>query len=259
MDEWGTGIPGITTIMDVMGSTIRGNPIRLKVKTSNLLVIASVAFVSVVVLALSWPRLQASFRYLPVDIAISRYHTDSQIPSDRLAVLIGFSHQAIAYHDHYRFHDGLSLLHYLRGLDVVTPALERRQAYRQAEAEAITSLGQAPAQPSAWLRLATVRWILHDEPETIIQPWKMSIFTGRTHSSLFALRVEMGLAQRQFMDQEAVAMLRDQLLLVWRARPGTLIRVLARRDRDLTVTRELLINTDPVALTEMEAWLAKLR
>ena len=232
---------------------------RLKLDTSSWLIVASVTLVSIAVLTLSWPRLKASFRYLPVDIAISRYYVDQQIPSDRLEVLVGFTEQAIAYHDHYRFHDGLSTLHYLRALDVLTPALERRDAYRQAAAEAMTSLGQAPAQPSAWLRLATVRWILHDEPEAIIQPWKMSIFTGRTHSSLFANRVEIGLAQREFMDQEAVAMLRDQLLLAWRARPGTLIRVLARRDQDLVVTRALLVSTDPAALAEMEAWLAKLR
>jgi hypothetical protein len=125
--------------------------------------------------------------------------------------------------------------------------------------EATTSLGQAPAQPTAWLRLATIRWILHDEPESIIQPWKMSIFTGRTHSSLFAQRVEMGLAQRGFMDKEAVAMLRDQLLLAWRARPGTLIRVLERRDRELAVTRALLASTDPLVVEEMESWLEKLR
>jgi len=232
---------------------------RLKLDTSNWLIVASVTLVSIAVLTLSWPRLKASFRYLPVDIAISRYYVDQQIPFDRLEVLVGFTEQAIAYHDHYRFHDGLSTLHYLRALDVLTPALERRDAYRQAAAEAMTSLGQAPAQPSAWLRLATVRWILHDEPEAIIQPWKMSIFTGRTHSSLFANRVEIGLAQREFMDQEAVAMLRDQLLLAWRARPGTLIRVLARRDQELVVTRALLASTAPVALAEMEAWLAKLR
>jgi hypothetical protein len=232
---------------------------RRKLDTSSLLIVVSIALISIAVLILSWPRLQASFRYLPVDNAISRYYVDQQIPSDRLEVLVGFTEQAIAYHDHYRFHDGLSTLHYLRALDVFTPAMERRDAYRQAAVEAMTSLGQAPAQPAAWLRLATVRWILHDEPETIIQPWKMSIFTGRTHSSLFARRVEIGLAQRAFMDQEAVAMLRDQLLLSWGARPGTLIRVLARRDRQLAVTRALLERTDPVALAEMEAWLEKLR
>jgi hypothetical protein len=232
---------------------------RRKANPSGLLVIASLALLSLAVLALSWPRLQASFRYLPVDIAIARYHKDQEIPTDRLPVLLDFTRQAIGYHEHYRYRDGLSQLHYLRALDPYTPALQRREAYRQAETEAMTSLGQAPAQAAVWLRLATIRWILHDEAETIIAPWKMSIFTGRTHSSLFANRVEIGLAHKEFMDEEAVAMLRDQLLLAWRARPGTLIRVLARRDRNLAVTRELLTGTDPLALEEMEAWLAKLR
>jgi len=228
-------------------------------KTTHTIQLGVIALVALSVLALSWPRLKASIRYRPVDIAIARYHTDQQIPSDRLTVLINFTKQAIDYHNHYRYHDGLSQLHYLRALDVYTPALERREAYRLAETEATSSLQQAPAQPSAWLRLATVRWILHDEPEAIIQPWKMSIFTGRTHSSLFANRVEIGLAQREFMDQEAIAMLRDQLLLAWRTRPGTLIRVLARRDPQLAITRTLLTGTDPSALEEMEAWIAKLR
>jgi hypothetical protein len=210
-------------------------------------------------MALAWPRFQASFRYLPVDIAISRYYTDHEIPSYRLPILVEFSRQAIEQHDYYRYHDGLSLLHYLQALDPYTPALERRPAYRSAESEAIVSLQQAPAQPAIWLRLASVRWVLHDEPETIIQPWKMSIFTGRTYSSLLAYRVDMGLSQLEFMDAEAVAMLRDQLLLAWRAKQSELLRVLARRDRDLTVSRKLLMETNPATLSEMEVWLEKLR
>ncbi len=231
---------------------------RRSTGNSKLSLIFPAAILAIATLLLAWPRLQASFRYLPVDIAIARYHQDRQIPSDRLPVLIRFAREAIAYHDHYRYHDGLSLLHYLRALDPYSPALERRDTYQQSAAEAASSLQQAPAQPSAWLRLATIRWILHDEPETIIEPWKMSIFTGRTHSSLFSTRVEIGLAHYPFMDREAVAMLRDQLLLAWRARPGTLIQALARRDPELAVTRLLLASTDPEALLEMEAWLAKL-
>lgn len=221
--------------------------------------LAAAGLVSVAVLWLSWPRLQASFRYLPVDIAISRYYADREIPSDRLAVLVEFAHQAISRHDHYRYREGLSLLHYLRALDPFTPALERRPAYRHAESEAMASLQQAPAQTATWLRLATIRWVLHDEPEDIIQPWKMSIFTGRTHSSLLAQRVEMGLAQREFLDAEGVAMLRDQLLLTWRSRRGSLVRVLKRRDPGLVVTGELLAATDPAALSEMKVWLEELR
>jgi len=213
----------------------------------------------VALLALAWPRLHAGVRYLPVDLAISRYFSDRQIPSDRLAVLIGFADEAIQRHDHYRYHEGLSLLHYLRGLDVNTPALERRPAYAMAAAEAAAVVQRAPAQTGAWLRLASIRWILHDEPEDIIQPWKMSIFTARMDAALLVQRVEIGLAYWPYLDDEAVAMLRDQMLLAWRLQPGTLVGMLARRDRPLTVTRQLLANTDPVAIDEMESWIGKLR
>ena len=222
-------------------------------------ILATAGLLAILVLSLSWPRFQASFRYLPVDIAISRYYIDHEIPSYRLAILVEFAQQAIGYHDHYRYHEGLSVLHYLQALDPYTPALERRPAYRLAESEAIASLQVAPAQAATWLRLATVRWILHDEPEDIIGPWKMSIFTGRTISTQFANRVDIGLSQHEFMDAEAVAMLRDQLLLGWRAQQRSLVRILARRDRDLVVARELLAETDPLALADMEAWLEKLR
>ena len=103
-----------------------------------------------------------------------------------------------------------------------------------------------------------MRWVLHEEPEDILAPWKMSIFTGRTDSTLFTQRMEIGLAHREYMDAEAVAMLRDQLLLAWRTQPGGLMGVLSKWDRDLAVTRPLIESTDPVALAEMETWLAKL-
>jgi len=226
---------------------------------ARLALFVPVGLLAVATLALAWPRVLASVRYLPVEHALDRYYADNEIPSDRLKVLIRFAEEAIGRQDHYRFHDGLSQLQYLRGLDVRTPAGERRAAYRAAADAAAASLRRAPAQPAAWLRLATLRWILHDEPETIVGAWKMSIFTGRTHSSLYAHRVEMGLAQRAVLDDEGVAMLLDQLLLAWRIRPGTLVQVLARRDPGLRIVGGLLMDTDPVALREMEDWLERLR
>jgi len=209
-------------------------------------------------LLLAWPRFLASYRYLPVDIAIERYLTTREIPSGRLDALIKFANQAIAHQDNYQYHNGLSMLHLLRALDLNTPAMERLSAYRAAEAEALASIEQAPAQPAVWLRIANIRWILHDEPADILAPWKMSIFTGRTDYTLITQRIEIGLAHREFMDKEAVSMFRDQLLLGWRMQPGSVIQALAGRDRTLTVTKALIQNTDPTALEEMEAWLAKL-
>lgn len=209
-------------------------------------------------MTLAWPRLLASYRYLPVEIALSRYFSSREIPSTRLPVLIRFASEAIGHDDNYRYHDGLSLLHLLRALDLKTPALERRDAYLASMDEARLSLQLAPAQPATWLRLANVRWVLHEEPHNILAPWKMSIFTGRTDSTLFTQRMEIGLAHREYMDAEAVAMSRDQLLLAWRTQPGSLMAVLAKWDRGLAITRPLIESTDPAALAEMEAWLAKL-
>ena len=222
-------------------------------QTSRLSRAILIALLGAAVLTLSWPRLQAGFRYLPVGIAIDRYYADRQIPSDRLTVLLRFAGEAIDYHDHYRYHDGLSLLHYLRGLDRSTPALERRDAYRQAGVEAGEALKLAPSQPVTWLRLATVRAVLRDDAEAIIEPWKMSIFTGRTHSTLLAPRVGIGLSQLQYMDQESSAMLRDQLLLAWELKPAELLRILQQYDRGLQKTRALIGGTDPAALEELEA------
>ena len=207
---------------------------------------------------LSWPRLQASYRYIPVDLAIKRYYSSRETPSDRLPVLIRFANEALGHKDHYRYHEGLSLLHTLKAIDSNTPPLERRDAYVTAEAEAIESLKKAPAQPQLWLRLSHIRWVLHDEPENIIAAWKMSVFTGRTEASLMVQRVEIGLAHHEFMDEEAVAMLRDQLVLAWRLKSGALAQVLSVRDSDLVLTQELLGGTDPTALEEMKSWLEKL-
>ena len=185
----------------------------LKSTISQLFIVSLAAFITLALLALSWPRMKASYRFLPVEIAIDRYFQDREIPSQRMLTLISFADQAIAHHDHYRYHDGLSFLHYLRGLDMHTPALERRGEYRLAEAEAIETIKRAPAQPEAWLRIAMVRSLLRDEPDAVLEPWKMSIFTGRTHSTLLAPRVSIGLLYQQDMDSETRAMLRDQLSL----------------------------------------------
>ena len=225
----------------------------------GFLAVLLVAVVAAAVLAMAWPRFLASFRYLPVEAAIRQYYQTGEIPTDRLPVLIRFADEAISHQDHYRFHDGLSILQVLRGMDFKTPALERRDAYVAAMDEAGLALRLAPANPATWLRLASVRWILHEEPETVVDAWKMSIYTGRIHTSLFAKRLEIGLAWHAYLDEEGRSMLRDQLLLAWRLRPSQVMQVVSKRDRDLRISRGLLAASDPVVLAEMEDWLEKRR
>jgi hypothetical protein len=203
-------------------------------------------------LSLAWPRFKASYRFLPVDFAIEQYYESREIPSHRMQTLIDFARSAIGWHDHYRYHEGLSFLYFIRGLDIHTPALERRDAYRQAEIEAVETVKRAPAQPQTWLRIATIRSILRDEPETVIEPLRMSIFTGRTHSTLLAPRVGVGLRYVEFMDSESRGMLRDQLLLAWDLKPRELLAELRQADPALARTRELIGALAPASLEEME-------
>jgi hypothetical protein len=232
---------------------------QLKSQTSRLSVLALAVFLALGTLVLAWPRLQASVRFLPVEHAIERYHEAREIPTHRMLTLIEFAREALALHDHYRYHDGLSFLHYLRGLDIYTPALERRDAYRAAEAEAIETLRRAPAQPEAWLRIATVRSILRDEPEMVLEPWRMSIYTGRTHSTLMAPRVGIALPYLDYLDAEGRSMLRDQMLLAWSLKPVELLRELKARDPRLVRSRLLLEPIAPGALAEMEERIEKVR
>lgn len=227
--------------------------------SGRLLQALTIALLAGALLALALPRMKASLRFLPVDQAIDHYYADRDIPSHRMVTLIEFARQAIDYHDHYRYHDGLSLLYYLRGIDIHTPALERREQYVRAELEAVEVVKRAPAQPQAWLRMATVRSILHDEPENVLAPWRMSVFTGRTHSTLVAPRIGVALPYLRFMDAETRGMLRDQILLCWDMKPGELVEVLAASDRQLAATRELLGNTAPAVLNELEARIEKNR
>ena len=231
----------------------------LKSRTTQLSVFSLVALLALATLSLAWPRLKASYRFLPVDLAIERYYEERLIPSHRLLTLLRFANEALTYHEHYRYFDGLSFLHYLRGIDIYTPALERRGEYRKAEAAAIETVRRVPAQPEAWLRIATVRSILRDEPEAVIEPWRMSVFTGRTHSTLMVPRVSVGLPLLDSMDNESRSMLRDQLLLAWALKPKDLLSTLKQSDPSLEKTRALIGNRDPAALAEMEARIEKVR
>ena len=228
-------------------------------KFNSLFLVFLAALLGLGVMYLSWLRFQASFHFLPVSIAIERYHESREIPTHRMLTLIGFAQQAISHHDHYRYHDGLSFLHYLRALDIHTPALDRRGEYRHAEAQAVEVVRRAPAQPEAWLRIAVVRSILRDEPERVLEPWRMSIFTGRTHSTLLVPRASIGLPYADIMDAESRAMLRDQLLLAWAGKPDELLRELKQLDPGLEKTGTLVGARDPAALAEMEVRIEKIR
>lgn len=164
--------------------------------------------------------------YLPVDTAIKNYYASREIPGAQLSGLIERAQRALARHEHYRYHDGLSLLLYLRGLDLSSASVESRPAFEQSLAEAKNAVTLAPAQPMVWQRIARIHAWLGDAAEAVIRPLKMSIYAGRVEPTLLIGRLELGYRYLAAMDAEATVLLRDQTLLTWKLQPRELSRAI---------------------------------
>ena len=200
---------------------------------------------------LAWPRLHASLRYLPVDTAINRYYDTADVPALQLEGLQQRAADAIGIHPHHRYWDGLSLLHYLQATDTDNPLHKRREAFEESITAAEASLRRAPAQPRAWLRIAQARSWLRYPPEQVIEALKMAIYTGRVEPSMFLTRLALGLAYMPRMDGEALAMLRDQVLLAWQLQPRLLANALKNGDLRLDPLVQLLTGAHDTVLEDI--------
>ena len=147
---------------------------------------------ALILLSLSYPRLRASLRYLPVDTAISKYWETREINVGQLDALIERTREAIALHDHYRYWGGLSELQTLSGQDMAKPYWQRRQILEQSILSAGEVVKRAPARPRIWLRIARIKAFLGYPQDEVIQAWKMSVLTGRVEPTLMLARLELG-------------------------------------------------------------------
>ena len=206
-------------------------------------------------LFLSWPRLQASVRYLPVDTAISRYFDSREIPAAQLEGLVARARESLDLHDHYRYWDGLSLLLYLRGLDDRTPAWKRRMALQQSIRAGVEVVQRAPAKPRVWLRIAQIRAYLGQPQEQVIAALKMSILTGRVEPTLLLARLELGYRYLPLLDAETVSLLRDQTVLTWKVQPRELLSLINAGKVDFVRVKTLLAGGNEDIIAEMEGGL----
>lgn len=210
-------------------------------------------------LFLSWPRLQASMHYLPVDTALSKYWQSGQANKPQLDALIERAQAAIAIHDHYRYWGGLSELQILSGQDMSKPYWQRRHVLQQAVSSALKVVERAPARPRAWLRVARTRAFLGFAADDIIPAWKMSIMTGRVEPTLMLVRLELGFHYFAALDAESVLLLRDQAVLSWAVHQGQLKSRLRDGSLDMDLMRELLSVRNPEIIAEMEVGFGKAR
>lgn len=240
---------GAETVRAALAATAETTGKRSRLKP--LLQVVVIAAVSVFLLYLSYPRLQASLTYLPVDTAIKNYYETREIQPGQLQGLSERAQKAIEAYPHHRYWEGLSLLFYLQAADSDNPLYERRQAFEQSIAAAETSLSRAPAQPRTWLRIAQARSWLRYPPDQVIDAFKMAIYTGRVEPSMFMTRLRLGLAYLARMDSEGQAMMRDQVLLAWSMQPRDLARALKDGTVRMAGIEQLLSGANDTTLEEI--------
>ena len=215
------------------------------------------AVTACLLLALSWPRLHASLRYLPVDTAISNYWKSREFDNAQLGGLIERAQQAITIHDHYRYFEGLSELQIINGQDMSQTMWQRRKALEASINAAEQALMRSPAKPRTWLRIARAREFLGYTSETIIPPLKMSILTGRYEPTLMTSRLELGFRYLAALDAEGIRLLRDQAVLTWRTEQKTMLKRIKSGAINLDLLSEVLSDGNQAMVLEIEAHLVK--
>jgi len=226
--------------------------IKTKKSTQLILPLLSAALAAYL-LALSWPRLQASLHYLPVDTAISNYWTTQTTPSGQIKGLQKRARESIQIHPHHRYWDGLSFLLYLEGADNNNLLFQRQEAFEQAIEAASVSLGRAPSQPRAWFRIARAKAWLRYPADEVIDALKMAVYTGRVDPSLFMARLLLGMSYLPRMGQEGIALMRDQTLLAWQLQPREVTKALKSEALRFSQIESLLVEAHSDVLFEMEA------
>jgi hypothetical protein len=207
-------------------------------------------------LLLSWPRLQASLHYLPVERAIDRYWLQGEIGPEQLLEYTKRARESAAMHSHPRYWEGLNLLHYLQATGPDRPLHERRQAYEDSIEAADRSLALAPVQPRLWLRKAhALNWLSFNADDAL-SALKMSIYTGRVEPVLMLSRLKLGYGLLGALDDEGKDLLRDQTLLALQMRRAELLRELKRGDLNLLRLRSLLQASHPDVIADLESELA---
>ena len=219
--------------------------------------ITIIGVASSVLLAFSWPRLQASIHYLPVDTAISKYWETRVTNTQQLDALIGRAREAVKLHDHYRYRDGLSLLQTLSGQDMSKPYWQRRQVLEQSILSAQEVVRRAPAKPGTWLRIASGKSLLGYPPDEVIPALKMSILTGRVEPTLMLARLALGFRYFNDLDNDTALLVRDQTVLTWVVHKRQVLKHLKDGSWDINLIRRVLSGHHPDIITEMEAHLGK--
>jgi hypothetical protein len=208
-------------------------------------------------LALAWPRTQASLLYLPVDRAITRHWKGEPLTPVQLHALSQRAETALRRHPHYRYSDGLSLLSYLYATHPETTPSERRRALEASVQHAATAVASAPLQPMTWYRIAAASSSPGTDPRRAAAALEMSMLAGRVEPTLIVPRLQLAYRYRRWLGPHGQALLADQTLLAWRLQPNRLVQHWREGSISFSEVSQVLAAGHPDVLAEMEEAIAR--
>ncbi len=216
----------------------------------SLLLLATI--LGIALLTLSFPRLRASIAYLPAETALRNHWDIRPIRQERFPALIDAARESIDILDDSQYWYGLAWLQYLyvESLGFDTPKGKQMLLLSQRSFE--TLLKSSPASPREWLRLGWIHSTLDHPASEVIDAWRMSVHTGRAEHHLYLNRLNLGLRYADFLDEEDLALLRDQLLLTWRYQRREMEKSIASDRLDFKTILALLYRDAPEVLAEIE-------
>ena len=91
--------------------------------------------------------------------------------------------------------------------------------------------------------------------EQITAALKMSILTGRVEPTLMLARLELGLRYLPGLDEEAILLLRDQVVLTWELHQRQMLQGIESGSLDFDLLRVVLSGRNQDIISAMEAHL----
>lgn len=139
--------------------------------------------------------------------------------------------------------DGDRGLLLLRAAEAAATEAERRNLLAAAGEATISALSNAPGQPSAWLRLAHIRYG-QGELAGAAAALRLSMLSGSFVPALMASRIDMGMRLLPMLDRDTIELLHRQIRQWWVIDPEQVAKLAGRPEAAAIVRTALAGLTD---------------
>ena len=175
------------------------------------------AAMAVLLLGLGGPSLVGALVALPGVAAMSQVRAGDALSPERYDQAAGALAESARFWPDGSLEADRGYL-FLRRAEAMEPGETRDRAYRAAIDATQAGLASAPAQPSAWARLAYLELRQGNRPASLAA-LRMSLITGSVVPELMTSRLEIGLRLAALFDAAMVGLMKRQIRLIWILKP----------------------------------------